>query len=299
MAVPAGVVGLTVLIQGEIMHDFETPTSDRQPAPRGTTTGTRSWAGSTGRWIATGLLTLGLAGAGGVAVIAAGNGTSGPATNGTGVTGASTTPTASTPASGPDRQPRAQHRGAWFPIAPARAPLHGEFVLPQGQGNTTVLVQRGRIAAVSDTSVTVKSADGYTATYALGTSSRLFAAPERPLRTPNAGPRPKSGPNAGSGSSAGPGAGPSAGPNSTPTATPSAGTDPDPRAGGSRHRTVIAAADLKVGDRVALMAAKTSTTPTVQRLLVLPAGAGRSLPAPDPGAPSVKSATPAPTGSTT
>ncbi|OMH31285.1 hypothetical protein [Tersicoccus sp. Bi-70] len=245
------------------MQDFETPTPDERTTAHRNSRRTRS----TVRWAATGLLTLGLAGAGGVAVMAAGNGTDGQPTSGA-------TPSPSASASPGQHHGHGRgHRGDWFPVGPARAPLHGEFVVPKGQSTATVLVQRGQITAVSSTSVTVKSSDGYTATYALGTSSKLFAAPTRPLRTPDS----------------------SAGPDSTPSpsASPSAGAQAR-GTHGARHRTTITASELKVGDRVALMAAK-SGTPTVERLLVLPAGAGRTAPATP--APSSGATTPAPTSS--
>jgi Domain of unknown function (DUF5666) len=44
--------------------------------------------------------------------------------------------------------------------------LHGEFVVPkQGGGYQTLLVQRGTVSAVSSTSITVKSEDGFSQTY--------------------------------------------------------------------------------------------------------------------------------------
>jgi hypothetical protein len=49
------------------------------------------------------------------------------------------------------------------------APLHGEFVVAEDSGGyTTVLMQTGVLTAASDTSITAKSADGFTQTYALG-----------------------------------------------------------------------------------------------------------------------------------
>jgi hypothetical protein len=48
-----------------------------------------------------------------------------------------------------------------------RGAVHGEFVVPDGTGWRTVTVQRGVVMAVSSTSLTVKSKDGYTRTYVL------------------------------------------------------------------------------------------------------------------------------------
>lgn len=46
--------------------------------------------------------------------------------------------------------------------------LHGTLTLKNGTGTTVVDVQRGEVTAASATSVTVKSTDGFTATYAIG-----------------------------------------------------------------------------------------------------------------------------------
>jgi hypothetical protein len=43
--------------------------------------------------------------------------------------------------------------------------IHGEFVVPGVGGYTTVLTQTGSVTAVSPTSITVRSEDGYTHTY--------------------------------------------------------------------------------------------------------------------------------------
>jgi hypothetical protein len=44
--------------------------------------------------------------------------------------------------------------------------LHGEFVMPDGAGGyATVLSQTGSVTAISPTSITVRSDDGYTQTY--------------------------------------------------------------------------------------------------------------------------------------
>jgi hypothetical protein len=48
------------------------------------------------------------------------------------------------------------------------APLHGEFVVPDGNGGyTTLLTQTGTITAISATSITARSDDGYTQTYTM------------------------------------------------------------------------------------------------------------------------------------
>jgi hypothetical protein len=51
---------------------------------------------------------------------------------------------------------------------------HGELVL-EGRNGTAVTmdVQRGQVTAVSATSISLRSADGYTATYAVGADTRV------------------------------------------------------------------------------------------------------------------------------
>lgn len=54
--------------------------------------------------------------------------------------------------------------------------VHGQIVMPKpGGGYQTVDIQRGTVTAVSSTSITLKSADGFTKTYAV-TSSTLVDA---------------------------------------------------------------------------------------------------------------------------
>jgi hypothetical protein len=54
--------------------------------------------------------------------------------------------------------------------------LHGQFTTPKaGGGYQTVDVQRGTVTAVSTSSITVKSADGYSATYAVTSSTEVNA----------------------------------------------------------------------------------------------------------------------------
>ena len=56
----------------------------------------------------------------------------------------------------------------------AHGTLHGEAVVQKKDGTTvTVVVQRGVITELTDTSVTVKSADGFTLTWALGDQLRV------------------------------------------------------------------------------------------------------------------------------
>ncbi|MEV5652552.1 hypothetical protein AB0L57_30245 [Nocardia sp. NPDC052254] len=54
--------------------------------------------------------------------------------------------------------------------------LHGQFVISDGNGGyTTELTQTGTVTAVSDTSITAKSADDFSQTYTLADSTRKSA----------------------------------------------------------------------------------------------------------------------------
>jgi hypothetical protein len=59
------------------------------------------------------------------------------------------------------------------------APLHGEYVVADGTGFETRIAQTGKITTISPTSVTARSADGFTQTYAIheveGASAPPFA----------------------------------------------------------------------------------------------------------------------------
>ena len=59
------------------------------------------------------------------------------------------------------------------------APLHGSYVVedPDG-GYRTVLSQRGEVTAVSSTSLTVRSADGFTTTYRLTDDTAVLSGPD-------------------------------------------------------------------------------------------------------------------------
>jgi|GEM_PF-6671915 len=59
-----------------------------------------------------------------------------------------------------------------------RGALHGELTVPRGNGTGTevILVQRGTVTAVSSTSLSVKSTDGFTSTYTVSSSTRVRAA---------------------------------------------------------------------------------------------------------------------------
>jgi len=52
---------------------------------------------------------------------------------------------------------------------------HGEVVVQTKDGDKTVDVQRGTVTAITSSSVTVKSVDGFTQTWAFGTKLRIVA----------------------------------------------------------------------------------------------------------------------------
>lgn len=53
--------------------------------------------------------------------------------------------------------------------------VHGEFVTRNGDGFRTMATQTGTVTAVSETSITVKSADDYTKTYAVDANTMVNA----------------------------------------------------------------------------------------------------------------------------
>ena len=112
-----------------------------------------------------------LAGAG-VAMAA----TSGSPASGTGA--ASPGGLAATPS--PSDRPALPHDGrpggGFFGFGGPFSAVHGQFVVPKsGGGYQTIDTQRGSVTAVSDTSITVKSADGFTKTYQVTSSTNVDA----------------------------------------------------------------------------------------------------------------------------
>jgi hypothetical protein len=64
------------------------------------------------------------------------------------------------------------------PAAVGSTSLHGEFVVPDGaSAYTTVLTQTGTVTAVSPTSITVRSEDGYSQTYVIPSTAGNAGAP--------------------------------------------------------------------------------------------------------------------------
>jgi hypothetical protein len=73
---------------------------------------------------------------------------------------------------GPRERPRLHGHRGWHGFGFGKfagGPLHGEFVVPDtdGEGYRTVLTQRGEVTAVSSDRLSVRSDDGFTQTYRL------------------------------------------------------------------------------------------------------------------------------------
>jgi hypothetical protein len=97
-------------------------------------------------------------------------------TVGGGVAWASTGDNTPSPSTSPSTQQNAPQqdkgpggRGGLFGDA-----LHGEFVTAKdGGGYQTIATQKGEVTAVSETSITVKSADGYSRTYTVNADTKV------------------------------------------------------------------------------------------------------------------------------
>ncbi|NUW40225.1 hypothetical protein [Nonomuraea rhodomycinica] len=86
---------------------------------------------------------------------------------------ATATPTAS-PSATPSDQGPGQGRRWGHRMGFGGPALHGEFVVPDGEGTyTTVATQYGDVTAVDQDSVTVKSEDGYTKEYTVDADTRV------------------------------------------------------------------------------------------------------------------------------
>lgn len=116
---------------------------------------------------------LGIAGAAVVTAAATGvafaSTASTPTSGGATLTAATAAPTAATTKPTPrgDGKARRHHRGE-----AARA-LHGTFTVERKGAPAVVDVQRGTVAAVVPGSITVRSADGFSATYALTPTTKI------------------------------------------------------------------------------------------------------------------------------
>lgn len=97
------------------------------------------------------------------------------------------TTSADTPSPSPSASPSAPATANTTDPRPGKGPrgelgrfggaLHGEFVVEkEGGGYQTVATQKGEVTAVSEDSLTVKSADGYSRTYTLTEDTLVNAA---------------------------------------------------------------------------------------------------------------------------
>lgn len=110
--------------------------------------------------VASGVLAIGLVGCGGEPVRGAGDTAEVAALAALGL---DPSPAASASAA-PDRREWRKDRALL-----RKNTLHGEVVVQTKDGNRTVAVQRGDVTEINDSSVTVKSTDGYTATWTFAT----------------------------------------------------------------------------------------------------------------------------------
>ena len=131
----------------------EQSTSDTWGAPRQPSPG--RWSGK--RIVIAIAVAVGIAGAGATAVYAASDSADSGGTSAQGGPGGTGGP--------PDGGGMDGGGMGGGPGALSQA-LHGEYVVSDGNGGyTTELLQNGEVTAISDTSVTVESEDGYTKTY--------------------------------------------------------------------------------------------------------------------------------------
>jgi hypothetical protein len=84
-------------------------------------------------------------------------------------------PSASPTTPGPkgDRREKRRERVEGLRHRFGKRALHGEFVVQTKDGVKTLVVQRGTVTAITDTSITVKSADGFTLTWTFGDKLRV------------------------------------------------------------------------------------------------------------------------------
>lgn len=70
---------------------------------------------------------------------------------------------AASPSATPDRKDRRERHRARVLLR--KNVLHGEVVVQTKEGTKTIAVQRGEVTEIDDSSITVKSTDGYTSTW--------------------------------------------------------------------------------------------------------------------------------------
>lgn len=172
-------------------HDQTEPVSQGQPGspaePAGGTQpgkqGLRSaWLGSRRIAVLAGVIAIGLLTGAGVAFATTGS-PAHPAAQ-----GAATAATPSPSPSSPSFRPPLPHRlpfriGSMIPsfagplgLGGLFGAIHGQYVAPKdGGGYQTIAFQNGKVTAVSSTSITLRSADGYTHSYVVNSSTTVNA----------------------------------------------------------------------------------------------------------------------------
>ena len=144
-----------------------------------------AWLGSRRFAVLAGVIAVGLLTGAGVAFATTGS-PAHPATPGA-ATAATPSPSSSAPSPAPSFRLPLPHR---FPFRPGMIPgfagplglagpfgaIHGQYVAPKsGGGYQTIAFQNGKVTAVSGTSITLRSADGYTHTYVVNSSTTVNA----------------------------------------------------------------------------------------------------------------------------
>ena len=144
-----------------------------------------AWLGSRRFAVLAGVIAVGLLTGAGVAFATTGS-PAHPATPGA-ATAATPSPSSSAPSPAPSFRVPLPHR---FPFRPGMMPgfagplglagpfgaIHGQYVAPKsGGGYQTIAFQNGKVTAVSSTSITLRSVDGYTHTYVVNSSTTVNA----------------------------------------------------------------------------------------------------------------------------
>ncbi len=148
-----------------------TPTDPRRTAPLDAIESTTPARADRRRLVLVlALAVLGLAAAGATGIaLSRGGGTDDTAS----FAASTSTPT---PSGDPDEMRRGMRGRHGHLLGGPGGALHGEFVVPDGSGGyRTLLSQRGTATKVSDSSITVRSEDGFTATYAITAATRVGA----------------------------------------------------------------------------------------------------------------------------
>jgi hypothetical protein len=156
------------------------PEHEHDHTPPGRARPRAAWLGSRRAAVLAGVIAAGLLAGAGAALAATGSAAH-PAS--------SAAATAATPAPVPSPQARLPHRLP-FRIGPFHGPfglggpfgagpfgaVHGQFVVAKpGGGYRTIDVQNGKVTAVSATSITLRSPDGYTHTYTVTSATIVNA----------------------------------------------------------------------------------------------------------------------------